>query len=409
MIEVAVFGAGFVGLSTAIALKQSGADVVLVDKDGLGAGASSGNAGIIQSEAMVPYGMPRDIASLIKTLFGRDSSVALRFPGILNLVKPLASYYVNSGASGLERAAQPYSELIKNATQAHFDLADLAGAKNLFHSGGYRMRFTRQSEMDKSFEGASRMANTYGLPVRTLSSDEFLAAEPGIADPGVGAIEWSGTHHVTKPQQLLKIYFDYFDSIGGQLVQGDALSLSNDRSGWAFTTNDGPISVQQVVVATGAQTAGVVRHLGGTVPILPKRGYHAVLPGGRRLNAPLIDVEFGLALSPQGDRLRVATGVELGGKEALTNSRQLNAGIVQAARLFGTNDSPESTWSGLRPCIPDMLPVMGKSQRNEGLWYNFGHGYQGLTLGPLSGRLLARSLLLGQSIDPALSPSRFAL
>lgn len=409
MSEIAVFGAGFVGLSTAISLRQQGKDVILVDKETLGAGASYGNAGVIQSEAMVPYAMPRELPVLLRILLGLDTSVALRFPGVLLLIKPLASYFFNSAPKHVAQAALSYSKLIEQSTQAHFDLAEQAGAQAQFRSGGYRLRFTQAREMDSTLRSFSEMARAYDLPLSVLSPEAFAKAEPGVADTGIGALEWSAPHHVERPDQLLQSYFEYFLSIGGGLIQGDALSLIANRSGWSFTGAQGAHTAEQVVIATGAQTVQIAKHLGGRVPIVPKRGYHAVLSGGRRLNAPLVDAEFGFVYSPQGDCIRVATGAELGGKAAKSNSRQLTAAINQAAHLFGTDTTPATTWSGLRPCMSDMLPVMGKSQRHKGLWFNFGHGHQGLTMGPLAGNLLANGLLGHQELDPALSPARYSL
>lgn len=409
MTEIAVFGAGFVGLCTAIALRQRGRDVVLVDQQGVGAGASHGNAGVIQCEAMVPYAMPREVAVLWRILLAQDSSVALRYPGVFKLLRPLASYFHHSAPKGVSRAALAYSKLTIDATQAHVVLAELSGAQALIRAGGYRLRFTDTSAMEKSFAHFTHMAEKYSLRMRALSAAEFHAVEPGIADTGVGAIEWSDPHHVEQPQQLLQRYFEYFQSIGGELLIGDALSLSAERAGWSFNTAHGAQSVAQVVIAAGAGSGRIAQHLGGSVPIIPKRGYHAVLSNGRKLHAPLIDAERGFVYSPQGDHMRVATGAELGAKGANANNRQLNAAVAQAARLFGTDKTPVSTWSGVRPCMPDMLPVMGPSQRHAGLWYNFGHGHQGLTLGPLAGRLLAEALTGEAPLDPALSPARFLL
>lgn len=409
MNDVIVIGAGFVGLSTAIALRHSGRDVVLVDKEGLGAGASYGNAGVIQSEAMVPYAMPRGIVPLARILMGMDTAVALRLPDLFSLAGPLAKYFLNSSPKRVKRAAQTYSKLTAEAAQAHLELATLTGASALFQAGGYRLRYDRRSEMDKAAREANQMAQDHNLALRILSPDAFSAAEPGLADPGAGAIEWSDPLHIAKPFDLLQSHFDYFRKIGGSYSQGDGESLTPVGSGWSIQTKTGVLSASQVVVAAGADTVHIARQLGGNAPIIPKRGYHAVLSGGRRLNVPLVDAEAGFAYSPQDGQMRVATGAELGGAEALDQPRQLLAAVARAARLFGTDETPVSTWSGRRPCMPDMLPVMGTSHRHKGLWYNFGHGHQGLTLAPLSGQLVADALVGGRPLDAALAPARFAL
>ena len=39
-----------------------------------------------------------------------------------------------------------------------------------------------------------------------------------------------------------------------------------------------------------------------------------------------------------------------------------------------------------------MLPVIGRAPRHAGLWFDFGHQHHGLTLGPVTGRLLAEMM-----------------
>ena len=82
---------------------------------------------------------------------------------------------------------------------------------------------------------------------------------------------------------------------------------------------------------------------------------------------------------------------------------QLDQCEPRARRLFplaGRRDP--APWMGCRPCLPDMLPVIGQAGRHKGLWFNFGHHHHGLTLGPVTGRLLAE-MLTGQTpfTDPA--------
>ncbi|UYV39160.1 FAD-binding oxidoreductase [Rhodobacteraceae bacterium D3-12] len=410
MSEIAVFGAGFVGVSTAIALARGGRDVVLVDKAGVGAGASFGNAGVIQSEAVEPYEMPRDARVLLRVMMGRDNGVAVRLAGAARQAGPLAAYFWHSSRRGVARASAHYAPLIHGATQAHLDLADLAGARGQFHQSGFRLRFSDRAVFDAVVRDAQRMARAHDLPMKVLSAEELGAAEPGLADCGIGGIEWSAPYTVQKPSLLLQQYFDYFQSIGGKLLCGDALSLAPQGQGWRFESDQGAMTVGEVVIATGANSAEVARRLGGRAPIIAKRGYHAVLTGGRGLNAPLVDEAMGLVYAPQGNQIRVTTGAEIGGRAAQDMPRQLRVGIAQAARLFDAGREPLSVWSGVRPCMPDMLPVMGASGRHRGLWYNFGHGHQGLTLGPLAGQMLAGAIMgEGEALDHALSPERFKL
>ncbi|MET0969519.1 MAG: FAD-dependent oxidoreductase, partial [Tardiphaga sp.] len=63
-------------------------------------------------------------------------------------------------------------------------------------------------------------------------------------------------------------------------------------------------------------------------------------------------------------------------------------------------------WLGRRPCLPDMLPIIGAAPRHKGLWFDFGHQHHGLTLGPVSGRLLAEMIT---GATPFVDPKPFAV
>jgi D-amino-acid dehydrogenase len=82
--------------------------------------------------------------------------------------------------------------------------------------------------------------------------------------------------------------------------------------------------------------------------------------------------------------------------------------VARHAALHARHAEPEP-WLGTRPCMPDMLPVVGQAARHKGLWLHFGHGHQGFTLGPATGRILAE-LMSGEapSVDvAACAPARF--
>ncbi|SFV16048.1 FAD dependent oxidoreductase [Methylobacterium sp. 174MFSha1.1] len=124
-----------------------------------------------------------------------------------------------------------------------------------------------------------------------------------------------------------------------------------------------------------------------------KRGYHRHWRPARTLELPLLDAQNGYVLAPMAAGLRLTTGAELAGPEAATGPVQLARAEAEAGGLLDLGAPRENApWSGIRPCLPDMLPVIGAAPRHPGLWFHFGHGHQGFTLGPASGRLLAEAM-----------------
>jgi D-amino-acid dehydrogenase len=138
--------------------------------------------------------------------------------------------------------------------------------------------------------------------------------------------------------------------------------------------------------------------LGYRINMVRKRGYHmhfgypraGAAPGNARLSLPLIDADMGAVYAPMQTGLRIATGADLSAAAAEDVPRQLKRAHAAACELLDIGPPLEgSAWSGVRPCMPDMMPLVGAAPRHKGLWFNFGHGHQGFTLGPTTGDLLA--------------------
>lgn len=150
--------------------------------------------------------------------------------------------------------------------------------------------------------------------------------------------------------------------------------------------------------------------LGYYVPLFNKRGYHAHFAAEEGPRVPIIDVANGVFLTPMAKRLRITSGVELATDEAPKSPVQLTRGIAGVRELFALGKKLDSEpWLGSRPCLPDMLPLVGRAPHHDGLWMNFGHGHHGFTMGPTTDRLLAD--LLDRKNDQAvladaLSPAR---
>jgi D-amino-acid dehydrogenase len=99
--------------------------------------------------------------------------------------------------------------------------------------------------------------------------------------------------------------------------------------------------------------------------------------------------------------------VEFARRDAPPTPVQLERALPRAHDLFPLGEPIDARpWMGSRPCLPDMLPVIGKAPRHAGLWFDFGHHHHGLTLGPVTGRLLAE-MMTGET--PIADPGPFAV
>ena len=166
---------------------------------------------------------------------------------------------------------------------------------------------------------------------------------------------------------------------------------------------------REVVVALGPWSDQVFRPLGYSIPLSVKRGYHLHLAprGNAVLNHPVLDSDLGYLLAPMNRGIRLTTGVEFAHRDAPPTPVQVEQALPRAHALFPLGEAIDATpWMGARPCLPDILPVIGKAPRHPGLWFDFGHQHHGLTLGPATGRLLAE-MMTGET--PFADPTPFAV
>lgn len=411
-VDVIVLGAGIVGVCTAIHLQDRGQRVVLVDRREPGEETSFGNAGLIQSASIVPYGFPRDLGTVLR--YARNESTSLRYDArsLLSFVPWLARYWWESSPGRLAQAGRDMLPLISTSVSEHERLIERAGLQDLVRPGGWLEAFRTQSIFDREASVAGDLARKHGLHLQILDADELRAAEPSLDNGYVGAIHWLDPKTISNPGELTKGYARLFVNAGGRFERGDALTLAPLDGGWSVQTNSGPCRARSVVLALGPWSDKVFRRLGYRIPLMPKRGYHMHYAprATETLKVPVIDIEEGYAMAPMERGLRLSTGVELARRGKSPTPIQLERAERKARPIFGFGERLDDTpWLGMRPCTPDMRPVIGHASRHDGLWFTFGHNHHGFTLGPGSGRLLAE-MMTGTTpfVDPRpFRPERF--
>jgi len=393
MAEVIVLGAGMVGLSSALALRDRGHAVTVIDRRAAGRETSYGNAGIIQGEAVEPYFLPRDLRTLIRYALGRSNEVTWSLRGLASMAPALAAYYRQSAPRRHARISQVYAQLIQAATEDHAPLIAASGAGNLITRDGYCEIFRTEAELDRATAGLARMERQYGLAPRVLDAAAMAAEEPALTAPVGGAIHWPQAWTCADPGQLTAQYATLFERRGGRVLTGDAGTLRQDGVGWTADTADGRVAASDVVVALGPWAPILLKRFGYRIRMVLKRGYHGHFAAPRALRRPLVDGRNGVVAASMRQGLRIATGAAIVPQDAPADLRQLTRGAAHLGDFLDVGPRIEGTqWHGARPCMPGMLPLVGAAPRHRGMWFNFGHGHQGFTLGPTTARILAAAL-----------------
>jgi len=411
-VDVAVLGAGMVGVCVAAHLAERGRSVVLLDRRAPGSETSFGNAGLIQAEAAAPYGFPQALSEIFRHALNRNTDSHYHPKALLRIAPYLARYWWNSRPRRYGTLAGHFAALIRHATDEHAALAKKAGADALIRREGWLEVYRTATAWTGAVAEARRLAAEFGVRHEALDGAGLAAAEPALLPGALGALRWSDSWFTVDPQGLVSAYADYFGQLGGRLVLGDAASLRQSGRAWRISAATGDIETGNVVVALGPWADAFVRKLGYHYPLGVKRGYHMHYEqtAADRLVRPVMDAESGYMLVPMRRGIRLTTGAEFALHDAPSTPVQLLRAEAAAGRLLALGKRLDAQpWMGARPCTADMLPVIGPAPRHQGLWFAFGHAHQGLTLGPVTGRLLAEQMTNEATcIDPApYRPDRF--
>ncbi|KVA10691.1 amino acid dehydrogenase [Burkholderia latens] len=410
--DVVVVGAGIVGVSVGIHLALRSRKVVVVDRRLPGEETSHGNAGLIERASVVPYAFPRELSTLLR--YAANGQTAMRYDlrSLPSFAPWLLRYWRESGPARLARASADMLPLIASSVTEHDRIIALAGLDALVKTGGWIEAYRSEEGLARRLEVCRRLADRYDLKMEALDQTGLSKTEPGVKPGFFGGIHWIDPKSVTNPGLLTKGYARLLESMGSTVAQGTVSAISRRAEGWQVQLEGGDLFARDVVIAQGPWSTQLIGPLGYRIPLLSKRGYHmhyqAENPVAQRF--PVADAEVGYVVAPMQFGLRLTTGVELTDPSRPPNTIQLDRAEGHARTIFGLGRRLEDKpWVGHRPCTPDMRPVIGPAPRHAGLWFAFGHNHHGLTLGPVTGRLLAE-MMTGETpfTDPTpYSPARF--
>ena len=402
--DIAIIGAGVVGLAIAERLLRDGREVVVIDPNPPGSGASYGNAGTIADYAVMPVGSPDVLRNLPSLLFDRNSPLAIRRAGLAALAPWLLRFAAQSLPGPTRRNAVAIAALLADASASWLDLAQRVGGQDILQNRGCLYLY----ETEKAFKAAKSgltARQTMGIQVDLLNAADLATLEPGLpAIPG-GAAFFPKAMFLSDPGRFMAVLAkSVFAS--AQFIQAGVTRIARGANGVTITGDALQITARHVIVAAGAHSKSLARQAGDRVPLDTERGYHiewdmAVPPVTR----PTCPTARGFYLCPMQGRLRVAGTVELGGLTAPPSLHRMAKLIEGARALFPDLGAPSRDWMGFRPSMPDSLPVIGPSRGCAQIIHAFGHGHIGVTLAPITARIVA-DLIAGRAPELDITPYR---
>jgi glycine/D-amino acid oxidase-like deaminating enzyme len=404
--RVAVVGAGMVGLATAWFLQEAGVHVTVYERDAVGAGASWGNAGWLTPALTAPLPGPAVLRYGLRAVADPRSPVYLPPRADRTLLRFLAGFVAHSTARRWRRGMAAYVPLNERALEA-FDTLAAGGVLAQTRPARPFLACFRRERRAAALLAELEAIRDAGQEISfaPVTGWRARAVEPALTDRVGVAVQIVGQRYL-RPPEYLRALAQGVRAHGGDVVEGAGVAdLRHESAGVAVLSTDGRRRRHDaVVLATGAELGRLAGRFGVRRPVQAGRGYSFSVPTEAMPRGPLYFPAQRVACTPLGDRLRVAGMMEFRRPGDPLDPRRI-AAIVDGVRPFLTGvdlDDRRDEWVGSRPCTPDGLPMIGATASPR-VFVAGGHGMWGIALGPITGQLLAQTMLKGEA-PPELAP-----
>ncbi|WDY56782.1 NAD(P)/FAD-dependent oxidoreductase [Pseudomonas sp. PSKL.D1] len=379
--DIAVVGAGIVGVACALQLARQGRKVLLIDRQAPGHGASYGNAGHLATEQVFPIADLSILKRLPRMLLDPMGPLRLDWKYLPKALPWFTRLLLNLRPAPFQRSVAGIRVLNKGSLGAWQRLLGSIGRSDLFKEDGSLLVYERPESREGLLALRARMQQQ-GVPVDLWSADEVNAAAPQLNPSMLGGLFFPRTGHFIDPYRVVSELFEAARACGVRFMRAEVSGGQLHTAGVSLTSDSGRIDARQVLISCGAHSAKLTTALTGkAVPLDTERGYHLMLPGEHeRLPFAVTSLERKFIMTPMADGLRLAGTVEFAGLDAPPSMQRAWQLHRLSQGLFRQDLSTEGAtpWMGFRPSLPDSLPVIDRVCDGRVL-LAFGHQHLGLT------------------------------
>ena len=411
--SVLVVGAGIIGIACAHYLSRAGFSVTVIDQGRIGGGCSHGNCGHICASHVLPMTEPAALREGLASLVRRDAPFKVRPQWRVAMLWWLLQFARRCTRRHMLDAAGHQQTILESSRHEYASLVAAGAFDGEWRDDGLLYVLRTRKGMETFARMDAMLRDEFGVAARRLEGEQLPALDPALRTGLAGAFHYEGDASV-RPDALVRDWAAGLRSRGVRFEENRRLTGVQVRSGSVVTveTDQGALSADQFVIATGAWTGQLASAFGRSLPLEPGTGYSLTMSEpAKSPEHPMLFPEHRVGVTPFQDGFRLGSMLELRGFDASVPRRRIAQLVASAGHYLVEPEGAEvrETWSGWRPITWDSLPIIGRKPSLANVVLATGHHMLGMTMAPATGRLVAE--IVGEQtphIDPApFSPARF--
>jgi D-amino-acid dehydrogenase len=385
-----VIGAGIIGTAIAHDLQRRGRQVVLVDRDAPGKGASFGNMASIAVTEFMPASRPSVWRQIPGWMLDPEGPVRVRPSYMPRLVPWFLRFIAASRPSRLRALEEQGAALCVRALDDTLALLRETGLEDQISEQGCLSLYADEAEF-KADRDHIEILERFGFPHEVLGRQAIRALEPELSDKIGLAVLFPQNRSMKDPYRLVVALADRFTAMGGRIERGEVAGFVRGEGVHEVRLTDGRrLTATEVVICAGAYSARLAAQLGEPIPLETERGYHTqIMAPGITMRHSIIWPARAFMVTPTAGGIRVGGTVEMAGLDAPPDYRRARVTVRRAKEALPNLTCTDFTeWMGHRPALPDTVPILSASARTRGVFYATGHGHLGLTYAATTARLM---------------------
>lgn len=410
--RVVIVGGGIMGLCSAFYLSEWGWDVTVLERGKMGDhGASWGNSGYIVPSHFVPLASPGVLRLGFKLMWNPSGPLGMKWSG--DLLKWNLQFMKFATADHVRRVSPLIRDLNLESKRLYRVMGSDLGWEDMPVRRGMLMVASKRETVDE-LHHMVEVGRGLGLEAEALDELGLAQKALGVTVKSPGGCFFADDAHLNPGVVMDRL---------GRFLQAKGVEIVEDCEVDRFVRGGKGIEkvmaggrefvADEFVVTAGVWSRKLVDDLRIEIPLVPGKGQHMMVEKSPvRMEVPMILEDARVAVTPMGDSVRFGGTMELGAWSSKVNQARLG-GMKRSIRKilpqFAGSLENVTTWTGLRPCTPDGLPVVGRPEGYSNLFLATGHAMMGMSLGPVTGLCVAESLSGAKLTVPihALSPGRF--